>query len=234
MVAEDTEAEAQEASSNVDSGGGVFIGVITAGDVRVETCRSLLTAAVTEGTPVTHTYLLTYGPYLDDARNRVVEKFLTSPCDLLLFVDSDIEFTIEDIRLVADATSPTTPVVGGVYYSPKRPGSRSPVVYTLVPDMDAHYGQAVFTQLTAEQVDAYASQPFPADAIGTGFMCIHRSLLDKMLVEFGNPTPWFAEEIVNGVHVGEDMMFCLRADSLGFPPLAHPGVSISHYKIARY
>ena len=55
-------------------------------------------------------------------------------------------------------------------------------------------------------------------------------ILDEMKTYFDAPQHWFTEKVMDGEWFGEDLMFCLRAASLGHPVLAHSGVRLTHYK----
>lgn len=66
--------------------------------------------------------------------------------------------------------------------------------------------------------------------VGAGFMALHHSLLTRMLEEFGQPTPFFCEPIVNGVHLGEDMGFCHRVREMGYPVLVNRDCFLLHHK----
>lgn len=231
-----TTEPADVASEDPTVTGGIFLGVITAGEVRVETCRSILLAGTTPNTPITHSYLHVHGPYLDDARNKVVEKFLQSPCSHLLFVDSDIEFTIDDIHILTTAMANLDDgecVVGGVYYSGSIVAPKAPVVYDADMTLTAVDG-GPFTQLDYEDPRILSGQPFLTGCVGTGFMLIPRTVLDKMIPEYNYPQPWFAEETVNDTHMGEDMTFCLRLAAMGIHTYAVPAVTIKHFKTSRY
>lgn len=67
-------------------------------------------------------------------------------------------------------------------------------------------------------------------AIGTGFLAIHHSLFTSMGQRYGEPMPWFDEPIHQGVHYGEDMGFAIRCAEMGYPVLAHRGVTPLHHK----
>ena len=66
-------------------------------------------------------------------------------------------------------------------------------------------------------------------AVGTGFMAIHRSLLNTFANMFPPPTAWFDEPVVNTVHLGEDYAFCHRATSLGYPVLVNRACHVMHH-----
>lgn len=67
-------------------------------------------------------------------------------------------------------------------------------------------------------------------AIGTGFLAIHHTLLTAMGERYGEPLPWFDEPVHQRVHYGEDMGFAIRCAEMGYPVLAHRGVTPLHHK----
>lgn len=202
------------------------------------------------------------GPYLDVGRNKAVANCLTVPeWNWLLFIDSDIEFTPDHITaLLAPTLHPdydelVMPVIGGVYHSvfddkgvagetPGDPGYVGPVVFEWTeiddyPGVLAGIPTESFRRISRGGLAALPSHSvdFPHLArvacIGTGFLAIHRSLLDSMARIFPEPDPWFVEPVVNGVHLGEDMGFCHRLNRLGYPVLANRACVVQHLKTVK-
>lgn len=165
----------------------------------------------------------THGPYLDMGRNNMVREFLKSDpdrYDKMLFVDSDMRPSITDATLVLSACTPEAPVVGGLYLNPVEGGYAAPVIY----DLDEHG----FIQHPDHP--ALGSGLVEVGAIGTGFMAIHRSLLELMTETYSEPVPWFDEIIYEGNKLGEDLTFCLRVRSMGLPIYVHLDAKVGHYK----
>lgn len=210
----------------------VCIGNINGGELRVEFVQSLWAARVGIS-PVARSHLFnTWGPYLDDSRNTIVEAFLTQTDeDILLFVDSDISFTPDDVSELTNLVNDDSPVVGGLYYSGfGRDGiGYAPVAYTWGSHPETK--QRFMCQLTGDFSEARPSELVKVDAIGTGFLALHRPLLESMGNHFGKPQPWFAEENYEGVHHGEDFTFCLRLAELGIPVYLAPHVRVKHLKV---
>jgi len=171
------------------------------------------------------------GPYLDIGRNKLTEKFVKdTDCEWLLMVDSDIVWSLDDVRkLVSAADHDERPVVSGIYYSPFDSGT-FPVVY--------RWG---FTEVDGEKTavlvnDNWDESKWPEDDImrvdsfGAGFMLISRRLLEKMVDKYGFPAPWFLCQVVNGTMMGEDHLFCLRVAHMGYSLYIHTGVRLKHRK----
>ena len=97
----------------------------SAGNVRTETVNSLL--RVVQLKAVACVQLITSGPFMDDARNNLVNQFFGYPGDAerILFVDSDVEFDEVHVRMLEDDD---LPIVSGVYYS-LLGGTQGPVAF---------------------------------------------------------------------------------------------------------
>lgn len=192
------------------------------------------------------------GPYLDDGRNKVVANALTLPdWEWLLFVDSDIELLPEHITTLLAPYAHEDPfqarvhsVIAGVYVNPFDDGLHAdnigPVVYEWgeYVGLGAEPGMESFMRVTRERLadlppvfpDDHWADVVQVDAVGTGFMAVHRSMLTMMQYNYDAPQPWFHEPVINGVHMGEDMGFCYRLREMGYPVLVHRGVTPVHRK----
>lgn len=212
----------------------VALANISPGLISLPTVRSILGAqGGASASPVVANLMVGAGPYLDIERNRIMVTFLEDPicdqADVLLWYDSDIEFTPEHVHAVAEACTPDTPVVGGAYKSQGVDGE------FIVAYQDNTGDGNMYTALTPADLDADGPDIIPVTGLGTGFMCIHRSLIEKMPTVYPHPRAWFTEtEVMNGhgepEWVGEDLMFCRRVIEMGHPVLLHRQVRLNHYK----
>ena len=213
----------------------VTVATITSGSCRMEYTVSLIQSQGAWSTFIP----ISSGPYLDMGRNECVEAFYAQPTpdDFLLFVDTDIQFSAADIEAVVNAATShhadtgIWPVVGGLYQGVVAGGKhRNVIAYELRDDGDTHR----FYPITVDEINAYTTETpdalFEVGGIGTGFMLIHRDILDNFRGHFDEPQVWFYEGAINGQWFGEDLIFCLRAKSLGHPVFAHPRVRLTHYK----
>ena len=162
------------------------------------------------------------GHRVDRNRDKIVKAFLRSPRkpDWLLFLDSDMTFP-EDIvyRLLVHRK----PIVGGLYF---HRGQQAPLVFNSSGKTKDEWGRMserhvylrdeVWDFLNNANIPdkdmavAISGVPDPlqeCDAIGTGGMMIHRSVIEAM------PGPWF--EYAKHAE-SEDLSFCRRAKALGF------------------
>jgi hypothetical protein len=216
----------------------VAIMCVSRGEIQLETVKSML---VVNSSPLVDStiVLMPNGPYMDMGRNRAVEQFVVNPSlasfDWLLFLDSDVEFTPQDVVTV---TSTPHAIVGGAYTS-YHGGKQFVVAYNFGPGI---HGPNTLLDLTVDELDAMPPTPTPIDAIGTGFLAIHRTAIDRFAEFYASPQPWFAELTVSpdpsdestsqitGIHLGEDLTFCLRANAINIPVHIHPLVRLNHFK----
>jgi hypothetical protein len=216
----------------------VVAGLITAASVRVEHAVSTINA-LQAPTGLDGYIVVSSGPYLDMGRNKVVRKFLSdewSHADFLLMVDDDISYTVEGIdRLVEETVeyhrlTGVWPLTGGPYRGFS--GSRENIIAYRKHPTDADPTRFEFRDLPLDEFTAADPDDFiDVDAFGTGFMLIHRSILDEMAHRFDAPQEWFIEGPAQGGDwFGEDLFFCMRAQALGHPILIHPAVRLVHYK----
>lgn len=197
------------------------------------------------------------GPYLDSGRNKAIANAFTQPdWEWLLFIDSDIEFTPAHVTALlapyaAGELHPgICPVIGGLYINPFGdegvPGETEfedkigPVAYEWVSRDDLHGEKAGVPTMTfrrlsrkalaAQRDHLHVEQVAKVACVGTGFMAIHRTFLTQMSERYGQPLPWFEEPVLDGVHYGEDMGFCLRVMAMGYPVLVNRACTPLHHK----
>src|SRR5215471_11038501 len=141
---------------------------------------------------VSHAIFHPNGPYLDMGRNIVVRKFLTeTDDDYLLFIDSDIKWSVDDLNHLYDRLSPDH-VIGGYYLNPYLEGI-NPVVYEWQrPDVDSDWLLRSITTddlLSRADIDGIAM----CTCIGTGFMAIPRTILEIIGAKYVQPCEYFAQ-----------------------------------------
>lgn len=155
------------------------------------------------------------GPLISRARNMVLESFLETDADYLLFADTDVVFTPEDVRLLLKARKP---IVGALYYGilGGNPNSTFPVALT--------EQNGVLQSL--DKVPGTLSR---VDAVGMGLTLITREVVEKLDPHSALNQP-FAEKVYNGRHHGEDAVFCLEAKKAGYDTWLEPRARVGHIK----
>jgi GT2 family glycosyltransferase len=174
------------------------------------------------------------------ARNRIVKEFLEvnesgTPIDWLFMIDTDMVFSPDIVdRLVEAAHPEQRPIVGGLCFSYMADLSMKfwPTLYAWIP------GTERLRRLTTYPPDTV----IPVGATGAACLLVHRTVLQAMKEKFPPPRRWFNEtpfyekdddgEILweTGDEYSEDISFCLRAQSLGFPVHVHTGIRVGHVK----
>lgn len=137
-------------------------------------------------------------PFLDLARNSLVEKFLKSPADTLLFVDADVGW---DAKVIGRILSYEQGVVGGLV--PKRN-----------PDDDSCFHQSACTGVIEDNLIQSLELP-------TAFMAIKRWVFEKM------EKPYFKIGS-NEKDFGEDIYFCRRLVEMGEYCWIDPDITFTH------
>jgi hypothetical protein len=164
------------------------------------------------------------------ARNNLTAQFLAGDCTHLLFIDTDLIFSVEHIaRLLAH----DLPIVGG-FYPKKQEGNLEWVC-------NAH-------------VDFPPPEPNGLQSLrylGTGFLLVKREVFDLMILTYRDeieyvadgtgrtehdlwPVGVFHPPVAAGVspasarYLSEDWFFCQRALDLGYQVFGDPRVILKH------
>lgn len=165
------------------------------------------------------------------ARNRLAADFLESNCSHLLFIDSDILFTLSDIdKLVKRDLD----IVGGLYTAKR-------------PDVVLWCANTFEGQDVKPEDDGLVRLKF----LATGFLMIARNVFEKMIEVDGETIGYRSDLTCNknrqeydffrvGVkrdqdrYLSEDWWFCQRANDMGFKIWADSDVILRHLGKAEY
>lgn len=163
------------------------------------------------------TSFLPYCSNLPDGRNNLVEGFLKSNCDKMIFLDSDITF--EPGAMIKIATSPFDFAVGCTRH--KLETESYPINFL---DQDEIWiNRAGFIEIAT---------------IGTAFMCLSRAVFQKFkeaypereYLHYGvKATCYFQTPFVNGSLLGEDVFFCMEWRKAGGKIYLNPELEITHW-----
>lgn len=170
---------------------------------------------------------------IPEARNEVINYFLSTDADWLWFVDADMGFEPDVLsRLHANAHPKKRPIVGGLCFAYKEEGfdlyhgirSRPmPTLYQWVSEKQSYQGWAHYPVNTLVRTAA----------TGFAMTLIHRNVLETIRDEYG---PVWCDRIlkpkekVSDGPLGEDMSFFTRVGALEFPVFVHTGIRTSHHK----
>ena len=145
---------------------------------------------------------------LSAARNKVVETFLGSHYNWLLFLDSDVVPPADGIdRLMAHGKK----VISGLYH--QKGGEFLPNMYTYK-EWLPEKGQHDYNWITEWPRD----ETIEVDGVGAGFLLIHREVLEAI-----GKKDWF--HFREG---GEDLAFCRQAKEKGYSIWVDTSVHCGH------
>lgn len=183
----------------------------------------MLEGALTEG-KLYHDWLLIGNESLiQRARNTIASRFLQTDFEKLLFIDSDIEFSAEDVSKLWNMNAD---IAAGVY-AMKKIGAGYAAW---------HKGELVHDLNSLEDV-------IEVDYAGTGFMMIDRSVLVEMKEKFperihedgvGESFAWFDPRVEDGIYLSEDYAFCKDARSIGYEILMDTSIRLKHHGTYAY
>ncbi|MGA9884058.1 MAG: hypothetical protein WBQ34_10095 [Candidatus Acidiferrales bacterium] len=159
------------------------------------------------------------GLYVAQSRNEAVVLFRKQEhADWMLFVDTDIIFTTEQVYALIDAANEAdAPIMAGTYFG-YLSGKLWPVLFSKNAD-GMYYPIQEFADDRVQ----------PIAACGMGFTLIHRRVFDALYNE-ADPWCWFGHDLYMGKRMGEDICFCERASKAGFSMFADGRVTVSHIK----
>jgi hypothetical protein len=156
------------------------------------------------------------GSLLGPGRSEILRTFLGTEATHLLYVDTDMIFTPEDVGgLLARAEA----LVGGLYLGQRTDGSRFATAQT--------FSSEGFAPLHPEAVQAAAGGLVAVDGMGMGFTLVRRDVAEALADAYPHP---FEETWISGFHTDPDVAFCARALSRGFQPYVDTAVRLGHIK----
>jgi hypothetical protein len=159
-------------------------------------------------------------PQLTSARNMLVDEFLDSTAEYLLFIDADISFNfnnLEDLILCAESRKDIGILCGPYPYKNKN---------------DFPF------EIKEKIVDPYI--PVRANLCGAGFMLIRRRVFDQFRNEYPEQGyrdiekpgkdlfAYFDFKIKNQEYLGEDLMFTRWCEKIGIDTWLLPAASVTH------
>ena len=161
------------------------------------------------------------------SRSILASKFLKDNLDdILLFIDDDIEFKIDDVfKIVSDITEKGLDIVGGAYVT------KSEIQPTL--QQKIYKDQEILLSSTAKPVEVRY--------VSTGFMAISRNVFEVMAnrMNLCYPQGFYAffqtcerEIEEKNRFLGEDWFFCEKAKYNGFKVYLDPSIQLAH--VGRY
>ena len=160
-----------------------------------------------------------------DARNELSINAITSECDRVLWLDSDMRFDSDLLeRLMRDIDDYDMDAVTGLYFQRSLP--TKPIIYSeiTVNDTPDENLQRIHVQ---EMLQYPRDQLFRVAGFGFGCVLMKTDLLKAVWEKYGPPfTP------VSGI--GEDLSFCWRANQLSKLLFCDSSIKAGHIGMIEY
>lgn len=156
--------------------------------------------------------------YIDNMRNRQIEKAQVLNCSHIFFVDSD---TIPPPGALEKLLAADQDIVGGLYR------------FRVPPYKALAFWYAVNRYIPINMIKD-SGQLIPVDAIGMGGTLIRLSILKKLKKPYFKAgyvhyaSPYDKSKKREKRYLGEDIYFCEQAHKAGFRIYLHPGVRCDH------
>jgi hypothetical protein len=157
------------------------------------------------------------GPLIHKNRESVIRYWLSSTdVDWLLFIDSDIVFTPDDVNfLCQSADSKNKKIVSGLYFTIQKIEPCFPYPVVFIRTEKGEY-------LALSEIEENSVSMI--DAAGLGFVLIHRSVVEKMLKRYS------LSEIFVSTIFGEDISFFDKVHEIGEDVYLDTRASVKHMK----
>lgn len=170
------------------------------------------------------------------ARNEVTTMFMRSETEYLWFVDADMGFGRTALHQLLAAAHPTErPVVGGLCFAHRTEGfdeETNAEIFGMIPTVSLWDKDEDGAILGWKSVLDYPRNVVcKVDSTGAACVLIHRSVLERMQLEYGDNwwTP-IKHPTRGNEFFGEDTSFFIRCDEMNVPIACHTGVLTSHDK----
>jgi hypothetical protein len=205
----------------------ICIGLLSTGNVRIETAASLASAiASTRGVDF-HLVQMT-GCYVHLNREEIALEAQRQKATHLMFIDSDMLFPADGIATLLKRDKD---IIGSNYNYRQLPvrsvvkfdlKTSDPKEITIEDDPSDPNNQKITLK--------NPTKPFKCRSAGMGFMLIKMSVFDKI------PRPWFFFKPLSDPEgfMGEDVWFCDQAHKQGLDVWCDPTFHISHIGVGIY
>lgn len=153
------------------------------------------------------------GSITAQVRNHLVRRFLETDAEWLMFWDNDIVIDTPDFPSLMLETS-------------QELGAKIVAAACRVKgSSELNFGN--LENNLVKRFSGTVTHPSAVDVAGTGLMLIHRTVLEEV------SAPWFEVfEHQDGMTLGEDYNFCLKAAEKGFSTVVEPRITTIHYGVA--
>lgn len=152
-----------------------------------------------------------------DARNGLCKQAIKEKCDRILWLDSDMDFSPDFMKILSADMDEGREFVSGLYFKRKAP--IQPVIYREVGYWRSEDGSV--TPIALPFDDYPRDQIFPIKGAGFGGVMVSVDLVNRVVEKFGQPfSPILG--------FGEDLSFCKRVEELGVPMYCDSRAKMGH------
>lgn len=163
-------------------------------------------------------FSLTCSSLVYDARNTLAKQAVTEGFDRVLWLDSDMDFNPDMLKLLSEDMDEGKELVSGLYFKRKAPVK--PVIYKEVGYYHDPQNDSV-TPIAIPYEDYPKDSIFPIAGCGFGGVLVSVDLIKRVGEKFGLPfSPILG--------FGEDLSFCKRVSELGVEMFCNSRVKMGH------
>lgn len=163
-------------------------------------------------------FSLTCSSLVYDARNTLAKQAVTEGFDRVLWLDSDMDFNPDLLKLLSEDMDEGRELVSGLYFKRKAPVK--PVIYKEVGYYHDPQNDSV-TPIAIPYEEYPKDSIFPIAGCGFGGVLVSVDLINRVGEKFGLPfSPILG--------FGEDLSFCKRVSQLGVEMFCDSRVKLGH------
>ena len=163
-------------------------------------------------------FSLTCSSLVYDARNTLAKQAVTEGFDRVLWLDSDMDFNPDMLKILSEDMDEGKELVSGLYFKRKAPVK--PVIYKEVGYYHDPKNESV-TPIAIPYEDYPKDSIFPISGCGFGGVLVSVDLIKRVGEKFGLPfSPILG--------FGEDLSFCKRVSELGVEMFCDSRVKMGH------
>lgn len=193
----------------------LFVGIPSKGSVDISWALTL--SEILRQSPVPYTITANEAPAVDYARNELVETFLKSSCEWMLWLDTDV---FPPVDVVGRLLKLQLPIVSGLYRA-RNVAYASQSVWPVVAGMFAKNEKGHEVPSVQELVGWNPGEIIRVDAVGMGCVLVHRKVMEALAppwFDFTMKYKWLGEDkYEREQQVSEDWYFFQKVKKAGFP-----------------
>jgi hypothetical protein len=184
-----------------------------------------------------HGFTYTAGnPYISGARAEIARKAMDAKADIIVFIDHDVSWDVEDMVKLLDAEGD---VVGGTYRCKVEEEQYMGAIYTHMVGVKCTCGKDDHSAIMDGRPLIRKDGAIKARTLPAGFLKVTTTALDKFMRAYPElcygPQYSLSVDLFNhgaheGIWWGEDYAFCRRYEACGGENWLLPNMNIHHWE----